>query len=94
MRLCGRGAQPDAQGDFILVKFQDDPRRPDGQVLLGVWDSHAVRGLHFRGGPDTTTGRTLSRYLLEISYGDVDIMTYDKPPWSGCNGAQQLCLLL
>jgi M6 family metalloprotease-like protein len=64
----------------ILVKFQDDP--PGGPTVRfspGVWDSMLFGEFYFRGEPDTTTGRTLSRYLREISYGDVDIMTHDMP---------------
>ena len=64
----------------ILVKFQDDP--PGGPAVRfspGVWDSMLFGDFYFRGEPDTTTGRTLSRYLREISYGNVDIMTHNPP---------------
>ena len=77
-----RGAEPGQmlKAIVILVKFQDNP--PGGPTVRfspGVWDSMLFEDFYFRGGPDTTTGRTLSRYLREISYGDVDIMTHDIP---------------
>ena len=64
----------------ILVKFPDDP--PGGPAVRfspGVWDSMLFKDAYVRGGPDITTDRTLSRYLREISYGDVDIMTHNLP---------------
>jgi M6 family metalloprotease-like protein len=68
----------------ILVKFQDDP--PGGPAVRfspGVWDSMLFGDVYVRGGADTTTGRTLSRFLREISYGDVDIQTYNMPSTVG-----------